>query len=252
MSVLDEIAAEVAADPESLGLILHGSRAAGVHEPESDYDLVRVVTDASYTSRRERGELREKRSGSGPAADVVYSCPERFRLHAQSPDGYTGMFATAEVVVDKDGQVAALVRAINEEGGRLNHDNLAELYDGYLNCFVRSLKAWRRGDELGGRMQAAESCLYLVRVLFALEERWPPYHDQLHGPLLELERTQSWSDGFLEKSLVRVLATGDPSFQQELELQIEALMDSRGIAHEWGPEDDLEPLKAHRFEVLSA
>jgi hypothetical protein len=35
--------------------------------------------------------------------------------------------------------------------------------------------------------------------------------------------------------------------QQELELRVEALLDSRGIAHEWGPEDDLEPLKQHRF-----
>ena len=30
MSVLDEIVREVAADPDSIGLILHGSRAAGV------------------------------------------------------------------------------------------------------------------------------------------------------------------------------------------------------------------------------
>ena len=39
MSVLDELTAEVEADPESIGLILHGSRAAGVHGPDSDYDL---------------------------------------------------------------------------------------------------------------------------------------------------------------------------------------------------------------------
>lgn len=247
MSLLDEIAAEVRDDPESIGLILHGSRAAGVHGPESDYDLVRVVTDASYAARSERGELREKRSGRGPGADVVYACPERLRLHAGAPDGYTGMFVTAQVVVDKDGAAAALVREISEGAGRLARADLEELYDGYLNCFVRSLKAWRRGDELGGRMQAAESCLYLVRLLFALEERWPPYHDQLRGPLRELEQRQGWEQGFLGASLTEVLDTGDPSFQQELELRVEALMESRGIAHQWGPDDDLEPVKALRF-----
>ena len=246
MSVLDEIAAEVREDPESIGLILHGSRAAGVHRPDSDYDLVRVVTDASYSARHRRGELREKRPGP-PGADVVYASPERLRAHAASTDGYTGMYVTAQVVVDTDGKVAELVRSIGGEAGRLARAELEEIYDGYLNCFVRSLKAWRRGDELGGRMQAAESCLYLVRLLFALEERWPPYHDQLRGPLRELEGMQGWEDDYLGAALTRVLDTGDPSFQQELELRVEGLLESRGIAHQWGPEDDLAPVKAHRF-----
>lgn len=246
MSVLEEIAAEVRDDPESIGLILHGSRAAGVHGPDSDYDLVRVVTDESYERRRERDELREKHPGS-PGADVVYSSPGRLRLHAAAPDGYTGMYVTAQVVVDTDGELAALVRAIADGAGLLARADLDELYDGYLNCFVRSLKAWRRGDELGGRMQAAESCLYLVRLLFAAEERWPAYHDQLREPLRELERRQGWEDGYLESALLRVLDTGDPSFQQELELRVETFMESRGIQHQWGPDDDLVPVKEHSF-----
>lgn len=246
MSVLDEIAAEVRDDPDSIGLILHGSRAAGVHGPDSDYDLVRVVTEACYAARRERDELREKRPGS-PGADVVYASPERLQHRAGSPDGYTGMFVTAQVIVDDGGQVAALVREIGDEAGRLARADLDELYDGYLNCFVRSLKAWRRGDELGGRMQAAESCLYLVRLLFALEERWPAYHDQLREPLRELEQAQGWEEGFLGAALIRVLDTGDPSFQQELESKVEALMESRGIEHRWGPDDDLAPVKEHVF-----
>ena len=35
MSVLAEVVDEVTADPESIGLILHGSRAAGVDGPAS-------------------------------------------------------------------------------------------------------------------------------------------------------------------------------------------------------------------------
>jgi hypothetical protein len=73
------------------------------------------------------------------------------------------------------------------------------------------------------------------------------YHDQLRLPLRELEQTQGWEEGFLEAALERVLDTGDPSFQQQLELRVEAFMDSRGIAHQWGPEDDLQPVKEHRF-----
>lgn len=246
MSVLDELVAEVTADPESIGLILHGSRAAGVGGPDSDYDLVRVVTDEALAARRDRDELRERRPGP-PEADVVYASPERLRLRAESTDGYTPMFVTAEVVADTDGQVAALVEAIVANAGARARADLDELYDGYLNCFFRSLKAWRRGDELGGRMQAAHSCLCLVRLLFAAERLLPPFHDQLSAPLRELERVQGWDEGYLAETLTRVLATGDPTLQQELELRVEALFDSRGIAHLWGPEDGLDAVKEHAF-----
>lgn len=154
MKVLDELNAEVTADPDSVALILHGSRAAGVHGPGSDYELVRVVTDDSYAVRRELGQLREKRPG--PAQTCLGVAPGR---RARRPDD-----------------------------------------------------------------------------------------DQLRAPLVELERAQGWAEGFLADALIRVLATADPTFQQALELRVEALMDSCGTAHRWGPEDDLEPAKAHRLE----
>ena len=96
-------------------------------------------------------------------------------------------------------------------------------------------------------MQAAHSCLSLVRLLFAAERRLPPFHDQLGEPLRELERLQGWEEGFLAAAFVRLLATGDPTFQQVLERRVEELLDSRGIAHQWGPEDGLDEVKEHRF-----
>ena len=97
-------------------------------------------------------------------------------------------------------------------------------------------------------MQAAHSCLCLVRLLFAAEHQLPPYYDQLRGSFETLEQAQGWEEGFLPATLTRVLATGDPTLQQELELRVEALFDSRGIAHQWGPEDGLDIVKEHRFE----
>ena len=251
--LLDVLTAEAIADPDTLGLILHGSRAAGVERPDSDYDLLRVVTDESFAERKEQGTLRDHRRAAGsPMADVAYICPDRLRRAAEQFDGYTGMYVTAKVLVDETGEVARLLGEIVARANLHAWEEIAETYDGYLNCFVRSLKAWRRGNELGGRMQAAHSGLCLVRLLFALERRWPPYHDQLGGSLRELEAAQGWEDGYLEAALTSVFDTGDPSFQQQLELGVESLLSSRGIAHEWGPDDDLEPLKAHRFEAEPA
>ncbi len=246
MSVLDDLVDEVSADPESIGLILHGSHAAGVHGSDSDYDVVRVVSEERYAVLRDRDQLLERRPGP-PKADISHASPGSLRLRAESTDGYTPMYVTARVVADKDGEVGALVEAIVANAGLRAWDELDELYDGYLNCFFRSLKAWRRGDELGGRLQAAHSCLLLVRLLFAAERQPAPFHDQLSSPLRELERVQGWEDGFLADAFVRVLATGDPTLQQALELRVEALFDARGIAHQWGPEDGLDVVKEHAF-----
>ncbi|MDQ3065539.1 MAG: nucleotidyltransferase domain-containing protein [Actinomycetota bacterium] len=246
MSVLDEIVSEVRNDPESIGLILHGSRSAGVDGPDSDYDLVVVVTAGRYATLRDRDELLERRPGP-PKADISYASPERLRLRAEATDGYTPMYVTASVVADTNGEVAALLGAIVANAGARAWEELDELYDGYLNTFFRSLKAWRRGDELGGRMQAAQTCLCVVRLLFAAERQLAPYHDQLRAPLQQLERAQGWEEGYLADTLTRVLATGDPTLQQELEIRVEALFDARGIAHQWGPEDGLDAVKEHRF-----
>ncbi|HUQ21448.1 MAG TPA: nucleotidyltransferase domain-containing protein [Gaiellaceae bacterium] len=245
MNVLEEIKQEVESDPTSVGLFLHGSRAAGTAREGSDYDLMRVVTDETYPAR---AALRDKRTGAdGIAADVFYSSPARLRELAEQPDWRVGMLVTGRVLVDS-GPLAALVETALRRAGEHARANLDEHYDAYLNCFVRSLKSWRRGDELGGRMQASESVLHLVRLLFALERRWHPYHDQLEGPLAELESVQAWGEGELSGAILRIVRDAEPTFQQQLELRVEALLESRGIAHQWGPEDDLEPLKEHRFQ----
>jgi hypothetical protein len=244
VTVLDEIAAEVRDDPESIGLILHGSRAAGTARESSDYDLMRIVTDEAYPAR---ARARDKRAGAdGVAADVFYSSPAQLRELAERPDWRVGMLVTGSIVVDK-GPLAALVETTLRRAGEHAKADLDEHYDAYLNCFVRSLKAWRRGDELGARMQASESALHLVRTLFALESRWHPYHDQLVGPLAELEPAQGWGQGELVDALLRIVRDADPTFQQELELRVETVMESRGVAHQWGPEDDLQPLKEYSF-----
>jgi hypothetical protein len=100
-------------------------------------------------------------------------------------------------------------------------------FDAYLNAFYRSLKAWRRGNELGARLQAAESAMHVVRVLFALERCWPPYHDRLATQLERLS-SQGWEPGYLEATLLQLVRTGDPNLQQELEGRVEALVRGRG------------------------
>ena len=186
MSVLDELVDEVTADPESIGLILHGSRAAG---------RARAGFGLRPRPRRHTGDATRCGASATSCASGAPGRPRRTsstrrpngcELRAESTDGYTPMFVNAQVVADTDGQVAALVETIVANAGSRARDDLDELYDDYLNCFFRSLKAWRRDDELGGRMQAAHSCLCSSGCSSRRSGGLAPYHDQLRAPLAEL------------------------------------------------------------------
>ena len=235
---MEEVLAAVEADPASLGLVLHGSRATDAGRTGSDYDLVRVVVDEAY----DRYPQHEK-SGD---ADVVVQTPSRLRRLADERGWWTAAFVTARVVLDKTGEIEPLLRAIVDAADEAAFHGVAESYDGYLNSWVRSMKAWRRGDELGGRLHAAESAVHLLRTLFGLERRWLPYFDALEPGLSEVERAQGWGDGYVRSAVLQLLDSGEPGLQQVVEAQVEALMDARGFPHEWGR--DLEPLKALRFD----
>jgi predicted nucleotidyltransferase len=244
--VLADFVREVEADASSLALLLHGSRATGDGRPDSDYDLIRIVTDEAYEQRKAAGALLERReSPSRPKLDVLHQSPSRLAWLADNPGWWTATYATARVIVDKTGDIELRVTELVRRGGDVAFEKVAEMYDSYLNSFVRSLKAWRRRDELGGRLHAAQSALYLLPALFGLERCWMPYFDSLAARLPQIEAAQGWEEGFLRAAIVELLETGDPAFQQELEARVEGLLAARGVAHEWG--NDLEPLKALDF-----
>jgi len=238
---LRDLLAAVESDPDTLGLLLHGSRASGAARTDSDYDLIRVVTDEACDRRDAGGTRHEITHVDGTKLDVLYQSPARMRRLADKPSWPTATYLRVTVLADNTGEVSELVREIVERAGEQAHERVPELYDAYLNSFVRSLKAWRRGDELGGRLHGAESARHLVTLLFAAERRWTPYLDELEPDLPGLERAQGWPKGFLRRAFLELATSGVPAFQQELEQRVETLMTSRGFRHEWG--DDLEPLK---------
>ena len=234
--VLEHVRRTATDDPATLGVLLIGSRSTGAARPDSDYDVVWILTDDELASRAER----HVKSGR---LDIAFTSPARLAEHARDPGWFTAALLGARVVVDKTGDVSRAVSAIRAAAEARARGRVAEDYDAYLNSFVRSLKAWRRGDELGGRLHASESMTALVRTLCGVLGRWPPYHDDLGRVVVELERylTLVFAD-----ELRRVVASGDPSSQQRLEAGVEAFMSSRGFPHQWA--DELEPLKTWRFE----
>src|SRR5262249_5868709 len=172
--IIAAVLREAAADPEVLGVLLGGSRGADCADERSDYDVEIVLTDSAYERRHESGRLKpgKHRLADGQILDLRYKCPWELRRIAASPGWWTSGYVTTRVLLDKIGEVAPALAAIVTMPEDRARADAAGFLDAYLNGFYRSLKAWRRGDELGGRLEAVESVMYLARALFALERRW--------------------------------------------------------------------------------
>ena len=245
-SVLAGYLREAEADSATLGLVLHGSRAAGCATAESDYDLERVLTDDAFRDGEARGalDLPKTRLPGGVIVDLWFTCPEKLRAQAGKFDWETPAYATAKVLFDRTGEVAELIRAIAQVPAETAEREVPFWFDGYLNAFYRSLKAYRRGNELGARLQAAESVMHLMRTLFMMAGIWTPYHDRLMHHIDTLA-VQGWDPPALKGALLEILRTADPHLQIELEEQVERLLCDRGfgkVIDDW--EGELERAKA--------
>lgn len=248
---LRKIITEAEADQGCVGLLLSGSRSAGLHDDESDYDLVWVLADDAFGRHVSQGRpLQCKGHPLDPRFDIICTCRRELRLIAERASWELPGYATARVLFDRAGQLAALLNELVVIPAERADADVLAWFDAYLNGFYRSLKTWRRGNELGARLQAAESVMHLVRVLFAMERRWPPYHDRLHSQLALLDR-QGWPPGYLAETLLVILRTSDPTTQQELELRVEALLHERGFTPDlW--DGEIDRVKAWRFDKPSS
>jgi predicted nucleotidyltransferase len=202
-SPLDDLLApllgEADADPNVVGVFLKGSRAVGTEVESSDWDVVVVLREGD-TSHRKEGVLDVLTT----TLASVHRAP-RFELPA---------IAHARVLLDKTGEVAEAIEA----AARIEREELAELYDSYLNDFYRSLKAWARGQELGARLKASRSIWWLGDFLLGLDGRRAPYPGAWAGRL-----------GELEPLMLDVLRSGDPRRQQELQAKVEEIATARGF-----------------------
>lgn len=229
------------ADPDTVGLLLAGSRGAGQADAASDYDFVWVLSDHAYQDRAERGGPWDAaHTIAGRKVELSYASPAVLRELAERPTWRNPDYATAVVLLDRTGELDRLVEAVVTIPAERARRDAAASYDAYLNGFYRSVKASRRGDELGARLQAAESVVHLVRALFALRGRRAPHHDRLVRQLSAVDGP-SWPPGQLAPRLLAVVRTADPAPQQALEAEVEALMRGHGYGHvvdAWGGELD--------------
>jgi predicted nucleotidyltransferase len=210
---------EAERDDNVVGVLIKGSQAMGVADEESDWDVVVVLL---------QGEPSQKKDGRLELITTTLA-----RVRAVSSWELPAL-AHSRVLLDKTGELGEAVEA----AGRLTRKELAELYDGYLNDFYRSLKSWRRRRELGARIMCGRSLWWLGDFLIALEGKRAPY-------------TEYWGGRFgeLEPLILEVARTADPRRQQELQAVVEQIATAHGFRDVYDAWDgDIDRVMGFRFE----
>lgn len=190
------------ADPDAVGLVLFGSAASGSAHEESDIDVFYVRRGEPLPPRERRGLL-----------EIVPTTVEQLRT---APAWLKPAVAYGQIIWDETGLLESVVGAART----ISHDETAELYDGYLNDFYRSMKAWRRGNELAGRIESGRSLRFLGELVFALDGVRAPYPKEWQGKL-----------GELEPLILEVARTGAPSLQQDVCARVRERAALRGYSH---------------------
>ena len=207
---LNDLVSEAQSDANAVGLVLIGSYASGGPDDESDVDVLYVEREGPTRRKHHRGRI-----------ELIPTTLARIQ---EPTDWFKPALGNAEVVLDKTGEVAKAVAA----AASVDRAFAAERLDDYLNSFYRSAKAWRRGNELAGRIEALASLRSLAEYLHALDGRRAPYPSAYGGTL-----------GELEPSIEGVARTPGLHEQQRLQARVEELARARGfgdVYDDWGGE----------------
>jgi hypothetical protein len=223
--IIQALIDEARTDPDVIGLVLLGSRSTGVVTPESDYDVMFAVTDEAKKMevRAEGIQFPNSRNDIWDAvlSDLQIEKVETWMLPA---------YADAIILYDRTGETTRCLEALRRVPVEQVKGRVEYYHDAYLNGMFRSLKSWRRGNELGGRLEATESVDYLMYLLFALEGRWRPYSSRLWLHLSALDG-QGWQPGELHRILLDLIKTGDPRLQQLVARRVVAILGQHGYGY---------------------
>jgi hypothetical protein len=232
--VVAELVREASGDRETVGVLVHGARAGGLAQPGPDYDVIRIVTDGEYERRRRSGTIRGRLPvAADRSVDVLHRTLSSIERHVVEPGRSTASYLYGRLVHDPTGEVARLLERLAAAAGERARSSVPAACDEYVDAFIRSVRAERRHDELGQRLQAAESARALLRVLFGLEGRWPPHLDQLGDELGPVEQAQGWPAGYLRFALLQLFRDPAPLRQQELVRRVDRLLETLEVPHEW-------------------
>ena len=254
--IFNQLREEAENDPNIIGFFLGGSRGKGFATEHSDYDVFVIVKDGFFKSfvrlLREKFPVHDYYKWIEDAAEklevkdfgsVIVVSFSQFEKTAPvgSPDDWGRYnYTHLRVLVDKNGEIQKLVDHKGTIEKEKVHDYVSARLDGYINSVYRSLKCFRDGNNVGARLEAADSVRYFLNVIFGLEGRITPYYKYLEW---ELERFPlkklKMKPKEIVRSLLHILEDADVKTQKRLLELTEVACRREGygdVFDDWGPD----------------
>ncbi|GAA2934960.1 hypothetical protein GCM10010458_18310 [Microbacterium luteolum] len=191
--------AQVATDPQVLGVVLIGSLARGTEREDSDVDVYLVVTEEAFAlaGAEDRWAWIDRHGVDYPGSYIDVKLADLAYLRAavdRADDPTRASFAGARVAFSRAEELEPLVRAISVLGddvwvGRVrSHIAQAHLHGGY---FLR--QAEEHGDPFLLQHAAVHLALAAARAAIAADHRLMPGPKYIHGLVREVPAP----DGFV-------------------------------------------------------
>ena len=236
MALFDRILWGAKADPNILGFWLDGSRGKGLITRDSDYDCVMLVRDGVLAEYKARYKKQPD-----PKIELRVKTLEQLQKHAAwgSDDEWDRYnYAHLKPLVDKTGRLSGIFAEKASVPEAFRRKYVSGHLDGYINEMYRSLKCLRDGQISGWRLHAAQSVTPLLKVLYGMHGRVPPFLKYLEWDLknFPLEKL-TMSPDELVGSILKITTTGSVREQQRLFGHMEAM--ARGawydnVFESWG------------------
>jgi len=181
-----------ASDPDVLGVLLVGSKSRGHEDARSDDDLEVLLSEAAFARLAPTECHALLIEGEGAARRVVYDAQlttlaDLERKRGSNADLDHWPYERAQVVFARDPRVEAAVKALGRMDPDFRSARLAyATLDGWFAA-RRAIKTRERGFAAALALLVDRGARALIRVLFALEQRWTPLDHWLERELATLD-----------------------------------------------------------------
>jgi len=220
-------------DPNIVAFWLDGSRGKGImSHAESDYDCMMIVKEEVLSEYKERYEKID------PAIELGVMTLEEFKDFAaweSDMNWYRYNYVWLKLpLVDKTGQIQGMIK----EKATIPEDKrrkfISEELDAYINQVYRSLKCFRDGQNVGARLEASESIMPLIKLIFAIHGRLRPYYKYYEWELKNQPLNKlSISGEEFTNMMMAILESADAGTQKRLLNEIEMVTRKEGYGEVW-------------------
>ena len=186
-----------------LGVIMFGSQARGNYRPDSDVDLVVILTE---------GYRRAVEYRDGQAFEIIYTTARGALAYWKSHvDDAAGLWEVASVLFDKDGTIAQLkskIQKVLDEGKKPIDEYQLEQFRFDADDILKYVEHIIEADPTSANLILTNKVFTLTGLFFDLRQLWIPAPKQRIEKIKEVSPglyyllTKFYSDENLKESLV--------------------------------------------------